>query len=93
MIENLPPGRPMAHPDVAAHIVAGEAVVLSPNQHMVRMFNEVGTRIWQLADGAHTPDDIASQLTEEYEVALPEARAHTAAFLAELHESALLTWV
>ena len=68
MIENLPPGRPVAHPDVAARIVAGEAVVLSPNQHMVRMLNEVGTRIWELADGTRTPADIAVQLTEEYAV-------------------------
>ena len=93
MIENLPPGRPVTHPDVAARIVAGEAVVLSPNQHMVRMFNEVGTRIWELADGAHTPDDIAVQLTEEYEVELPDAQTHTARFLGELHARDLLTWV
>ena len=93
MIENLPPGRPVAHPDVAARIVAGEAVVLSPNQHMVRMLNEVGTRIWELADGTRTPADIAVQLTEEYEVELPDAQTHTARFLGELHARGLLTWV
>ena len=93
MIENLPPGRPSAHPDVAARTVAGEAVVLSPQQHMVRMFNEVGTRIWELADGIRTPDDIAVQLTEEYAVERPEAQAHTVRFLGELHARGLLTWV
>ncbi len=93
MMETLPSGRPAAHPDVAARTVAGEAVVLSPAQHMVRMLNEVGTRIWNLADGTRTPDDIAAVLTAEYEVDLPDAQAHTARFLGELHARGLLTWV
>jgi hypothetical protein len=29
--------------------------------------NEVGTRVWDLADGSHTPEDLARILEREYE--------------------------
>ncbi len=92
MNNDLPAGRPAPHPDVATHSVGGEAVVLSSNEHTVRMFNETATRIWELADGTRTPDEIAAALTTEFEVELPTAQAHTNQFLADLHACGLLVW-
>ena len=83
---------PNHHPDVVSRVVAGEAVVLSPKQYIVRMFNEVGTRIWELADGTKTPAQIATLLVEEYDVSLVEAQTQTSQFLSELDGRGLLIW-
>lgn len=54
--------------------------------------NEVGSRIWELADGERTVDDIASVLTEEYEIDPQTARADLDGFLGQLDDAGCLSW-
>lgn len=83
---------PVHHTRVAARVYSGEAVILSPSENMVRMLNPVGSRIWELADGMHTVDDIATVLATEFDVEYPEARQSTEEFVSALVAKGLLTW-
>jgi len=60
--------------------------------NMVRMFNPVGSRIWELADGQRTVEEIARQLTVEYAVELSAARAEVREFVDALAAKGLLTF-
>lgn len=84
--------RPRRSPQTAARVFGGEAVIISPAEGMVRMLNPVGSRIWELADGTRTADEIAAALVAEYEVDLDHARASVATFLAELESKGLIVW-
>jgi hypothetical protein len=84
--------RPKHHPRTAARVFSGEAVVISPAENMVRMFNPVGSRIWELADGQRTVEEIAQQLTAEYDVQLPAARVEVGEFVDALVAKGLLTF-
>lgn len=85
--------KPKHDPRTAARVFSGEAVVISPAENMVRMFNPVGSRIWELADGQHTVEEIAQQLTAEYAVELPAARVEVGGFVDALAAKGLLTFV
>ncbi len=84
--------KPIHHPRTASRVFSGEAVVISPAENLVRMFNPVGSRIWELADGTRTMEQIAIVLTEEYEVDLAHARQSVATFVDELVAKRLLAW-
>lgn len=84
---------PIHHPQTASRVFSGEAVIITPAENMVRMLNDVGSRVWELADGKRTVEEIAQALTEEFEVGLAEARASAAAFVDELVAKGLLTFV
>lgn len=84
--------RPIHHPSTASRVFGSDAVVISPAENMVRMLNPVGSRIWQLADGNNTVEDIAVILTQEFDVDLPHARRSTADFVEDLRSRNLLDW-
>lgn len=84
--------KPTHHPKTASRVFGDDAVVITPAENTVRMLNPVGSRIWQLADGSRTIDEIAAVLTEEFDVDHAEAEASTERFVAELVELELLTW-
>lgn len=66
--------------------------MITPAENTVRLLNPTGTRVWQLADGTRTVEEIALALTQEFEVDYPEALASTQQFIALLEEKGLLTW-
>lgn len=82
--------RPLRNSATASRVFSGEAVIITPDQNMVRMLNEVGSRIWELADGAHTVDEIGAALTREYAIAADEAQESVRRFVDELLEKGLL---
>lgn len=76
--------RPLHHPDTASRVFSEEAVVISPGENTVRMFNRAGSRIWELMDGARTVEEIARVLTEEYRVGFEDALAGVQRFVGAL---------
>ncbi len=84
--------KPIHHPRTAARVFSGEAIIISPAEHMVRMLNPVGSRIWELADGTRTVEEIAEVLAAEYDVDAAHARQSTQGFVADLVAKALLSW-
>ncbi len=64
---------PAPHPQVAARIVDGSAVIVLSDSGTVTVLNEVGTRVWELIDGARSVGAIAQTIESEYEVSLEQA--------------------
>ncbi|MBC8254950.1 MAG: PqqD family protein [Ardenticatenia bacterium] len=72
------------NPAVVGRLVEGEAVLVLPQQGQVKVLNEVGARVWVLADGARTLRQIAAALCDEYDVNQAQAQADVIAFVAQL---------
>lgn len=66
-----------------------ETAVILPSASAVRVLNEVGARVWELADG-RTFVEIIDILVNEYDVERTQLRLDAAAFLSELHSRCLL---
>jgi len=77
---------PIPHPQAAARVIDGEAVVVLAESGEVQVLNEVGSRIWELMDGQRSAADIARAIAAEFDVSPEEASADTAEFLGQLVE-------
>ena len=55
--------------------------------------NDVGARVWELTDGDHSVEDIASVIASEYDVDEGTARADTEAFLQQLTQARCVDWL
>lgn len=85
--------KPIHTPSVASRVYGADAVIISPDEGMVRMLNPTATRIWQLADGSRSVEQIAATLTEEYEVNTGQAQQAVATLLGELTDKGLIAWI
>jgi len=66
-----------------------ETAVILPTASAVRVLNDVGARVWQLADG-RTFAEIIDSLLNEYEVDRTQLEADAEVFLSELYNRGLL---
>lgn len=84
-----------SYPAPAEHVrgrcLEQEAVVVLPERGEVKVLNEVGAQIWQLADGTRSVREIVAALCAEFEVPLAVVEADTLKFLAELQQKGLIT--
>lgn len=83
---------PIPNPNVVGRVVADEAVLVLPEKGTVKVLNEVGARIWSLADGQRSGRQIASIILAEFDVEQPVAEADTLEFLGELAVRGVLTF-
>lgn len=83
--------RPVLHPQVAARIVDGAAVIVLADSGQVIVLNAVGTRVWQLVDGQRTLNNIAEMICAEYTVSLEQAQADIETFVVRLTGADALT--
>jgi hypothetical protein len=56
-------GYPLKSYDTASCTIDGETMIVSSTDQKIYVLNKAGTRIWELADGFHSIDDIAWVLT------------------------------
>ena len=70
--------------NVAWRIIEGEAVLIASKDSSVHSLSDVGTRIWQLADGNLTVGQIVDALNEEYEVEKDELEKDVIEFVESL---------
>jgi pyrroloquinoline quinone biosynthesis protein D len=84
--------RPTHHPRTASRVFSGEAVVITPAENKVRMLNPVGSRIWELADGARSVAEIVAVLTDEFDVDPERAQRTTLDLLDTLAAKDLIVW-
>jgi len=66
-----------------------ETAIILPTASAVRVLNEVGARLWELADG-RTFGEIIDTLVNEYDVERTQLQLDAEAFLGELHRRGLL---
>lgn len=83
--------RPNRVPSVVSRMIDGEAVLVHPGQGKVRVLNAVGARLWELANGSRTIDEMARALAEEYAVSTGEAQSDALVFCSDLAGRGLLT--
>lgn len=81
---------PAPHPATSSRIVDNEAVIIHTQGNSVHMLNEVGTRVWELADGTRTTEQIVAILVEEYDVEEAEAERTVTTFVEELRQRGLI---
>lgn len=81
---------PLPETGVVSRLVGDEAVLVQPEQGKVKVLNEVGARIWTLADGSRTIQQIAELLSGEYQVDAAQAQSDTLEFIGELVERGLM---
>lgn len=82
--------KPIKHPRTASRLVDGEAVVVLPEENVVKVLNAVGSRVWDLANGKRTVREIAATIYQEFEVDQAQAEQDVVEFVAEMVESELL---
>ncbi len=83
---------PLHNPDTASRLFDGEAVIIAPRANRVHLLNPVASRIWELADGSHTIEDIAQTLAQEFDVTPEHALHSVTTFLRELEVRHLVIW-
>lgn len=79
-----PESRPFRRDDVLAQTAGDTVILLTPDTGEYYTLNEVGGRIWELADGTRSVSEIARVLAEEYEAPVEEIRADALEMLDEL---------
>lgn len=82
---------PVAHPQVASRTVDGSAIVVLADSGLVKMFNPVGTRVWELADGTQSVREIVSGIMQEFDVDQTQAEQDVIEFLQQLIDTQALT--
>lgn len=78
-------------PDAAWRIFEDGAVIVTPQESVMHSLNPVGTRIWELADGTLTVNEILDVVVEEFEVDRDEAEQDVLGFCRALADKGMLT--
>ena len=82
---------PLQNPLAAWRVYDGEAVIVSPQDSTLHTLNEVGTLVWEAADGRTPVAAIVARLCSQYDVATPDAERDVEAFVERLRERGLIT--
>lgn len=83
---------PCRNSRVAARVVDGEAVIVSPDDATLHTLNGVATAIWELADGRLSLEEIAGRIAADYDVSPETALADTRELCDELNRKGVLNW-
>ena len=75
---------PRPHPQTAGRVIDGEAVLILSDDSEINVLNEVGSRIFELADGTRTVAEIASIIGSEYDISSEDATTDVIEFLDSL---------
>ena len=75
---------PTPHPQVAARVVDGSALIVLADSGEVNVLNPVGTRMWELMDGTRTVQEIADTICDEYDVTSQQSLADVEELVSQL---------
>ena len=81
---------PRRHEHAAVRVYEGEAFIVLPEVGEFKILNKVGSRVWELIDGARSSVDIAGAIAEEYDVSADTALKDVNEFLQELRTNGML---
>jgi coenzyme PQQ biosynthesis protein PqqD len=70
--------------------VDGEALIVLADSGEVTVLNDVGSRIWELADGSRSVAEIVEAIVSEYDTTPEQAEADVRSFVHELVENQML---
>jgi hypothetical protein len=75
---------PKPHPQTAGRVIDGEAIIMLADDSEIQVLNQVGSRIFELANGSRSVSDIAHVIASEYQVEENQAHQDVLAFLRQL---------
>jgi hypothetical protein len=75
----------------ASRVIAGEAIILTPQDSRIRNLNETGSRIWELLAEKPTVEALVQRIHTEFDVTEEQARADVTAFVEQLVAAGLAT--
>lgn len=78
-------------PDAAWRVFEDGAVIVSPTESVMHSLNQVGTRIWELADGTLTLTEILDMIVDEFEVDRVQAEKDITEFCQVLSDKGMIT--
>ena len=81
---------PVVLPSVIGRIVDQEAVLVLPEQGQVKVLNPVGASIWTMIDGIRSIREIATLISQEYDVDSSQAEQDAIQFISDLHRRKVL---
>jgi glycerol-3-phosphate O-acyltransferase len=81
---------PKTAPDVIGRNLDNEAILVLTNKAEIKVINEVGAFIWLLVDGSRSIREIASNVSQEYDVDQAQSEADTVEFVADLVQRGIL---
>ena len=81
---------PSRSKQVAARMLGGEMMIMSAQNASLFNLNDVGSLIWNAADGRTSLDEIITRLCAEFEVTPEVARHDAEAFIEELASHGIL---
>jgi hypothetical protein len=76
---------------LAARKVGGEMVILSADDSSLFVLNELGTAIWEAADGQTSVRAIADRVCEDYDIDADTALRDVEAFIEGLAEAGVVS--
>ena len=79
----------LRHREASHRVIEELALIVMPREATMLTLNRVGTQIWTRL-GANTVEELASGLTDEYEVSRDQALTDTISFLEELRAKGLV---
>lgn len=79
------------NPQAAWRVYDGEAVIVSPEDSTLHTLNEVGTLVWEAADGRTPLSAIVTRICARYDVDAPAAERDVESFVETLRERGLIS--
>lgn len=83
---------PVRNPKVAARVIQGEAMVLSPHDAIMHAFSPVATRVWELLPTHRTMEALVEAITSEYDVDAETARQDIEELIDQMLEKRIVQW-
>ena len=81
---------PKPHPQTAGRVIDGEAVLILADSSEVNVLNQVGSRIFELADGRNSIEEISMIVADEYDVTPEQADIDVREFLLQLVDQSVI---
>jgi hypothetical protein len=67
-------------------------VIIDPDQGDMKVLNQVGGRAWELVDGTRSIHQIASLVSQDFEVSAEKVLSDLTHYFDELNNKGLLLW-
>jgi len=81
---------PVKPRSVASRIIDKEAVVVLLDKQETIVFNEVGSRIWEIMDGKKNIAELAYIIASEFDTSYPQALQDTVEFAKDLEQRGIV---
>ena len=81
---------PKPHPQTAGRVIDGEAVLILADSSEVNVLNQVGSRIFELANGRNSVEEISEIIAGEYEISREKADSDVTEFIRQLVDQSVV---